>query len=300
MTVSIAHLGPPGTYAEQAALAYVRWVTQETGQEPILCPYPSIAQTLRAVDQSQAQLCVVPVENSIEGSVAITLDTLWQLDTLQIHLALVMPIAHALLSRAQTLETIHTVYSHPQALAQCQGWLEQFLPNVQLIPTNSTTEALQQVDQDWTAAAVASLRASQIYNLPILASAINDYPDNCTRFWVIGQGGFQTGRHQSSSAALSHTTLAFSVGANVPGALVKPLQVFAQRGINLSRIESRPTKRSLGDYLFFIDLEADSSQAMVQSALAELTAYTEILKIFGSYSVLPIQERGQEEAGELS
>lgn len=290
MTVSVAHLGPPGTYAEQAALAYVSWVAQETGQKPILYPYPSIAQTLRAVSQGQAQLGVVPVENSIEGSVAITLDTLWQLDTLQIQLALVMPISHALLSHAQTLETIQTVYSHPQALAQCQGWLEQFLPDVQLIPTNSTTEALQQLEQDWTVAAVASLRASQLYNLPILANAINDYPDNCTRFWVLGQSDSQTSFHQFSPAG-NHTTLAFSLRANVPGALVKPLQVFAQRGINLSRIESRPTKRSLGDYLFFIDLEAEASQVMVQSALAELTSYTEILKIFGSYSVLPIQPK---------
>jgi prephenate dehydratase len=128
MTVSIAHLGPPGTYAEQAALAYVNWVRQETGQEAILCPYPSIAQTVRAVDQGEVDLAVVPVENSIEGSVAVTLDTLWQLDKLQIQLALVLPIAHALLSHAQSLESIQTVYSHPQALAQCQGWLEQFLP----------------------------------------------------------------------------------------------------------------------------------------------------------------------------
>ena len=284
--MSIAHLGPPGTYTEQAALTYISLLAKGTGQEAILCPYPSIAQTLRAVAQAQAELAVVPVENSIEGSVAITLDTLWQLDTLQIQLALVMPIAHALLSYAQTKERIQTVYSHPQALAQCQGWLEQFLPDVQLIPTNSTTEALQQLEQDWTTGAISSLRASQLYNLPVLASPINDYPDNCTRFWVLGQS--QTS-HNISSLCASHTTLAFSLPANLPGALVKPLQVFAQRGINLSRIESRPTKRSLGDYLFFIDLEADSNSSLVQSALAELTAYTEILKIFGSYKVLPLQ-----------
>lgn len=288
MTVSIAHLGPPGTYAEQAALAYVNWFHQETGQEAILCPYPSIARTLRAVADGKAELAVVPVENSIEGSVAITLDTLWQLDTLQIQQALVLPIAHALLSRAQTLETIETVYSHPQALAQCQGWLEQFLPAVQLIPTNSTTEALQKLEQDWTAGAIASLRASQLYNLPVLATRINDYPDNCTRFWVLSQSQSQT-ISPTSSLSRSHTSLAFSMRANVPGALVKPLQVFAQRGINLSRIESRPTKRSLGDYLYFIDLEADANSSLVQSALAELAAYTEILKLFGSYNVLPIQ-----------
>jgi prephenate dehydratase len=287
MTVSIAHLGPLGTYTEQAALAYVSLVHQETGQEAILCPYPKIAQALRAVAQGQAELAVVPVENSIEGSVAITLDMLWQLDMLQIQLALVMPIAHALLSRAPTKERIQNVYSHPQALAQCQGWLEQFLPAVQLIPTNSTTEALQQLKQDWTAGAISSLSASQLYNLPVLASGINDYPDNCTRFWVLSQGQSPTSYHTPSVGG-SHTTLAFSVHANVPGALVKPLQVFAQRGINLSRIESRPTKRSLGDYLFFIDLEADTNSSLVQSALAELTAYTEILKIFGSYNVLPL------------
>jgi prephenate dehydratase len=281
--MSIAHLGPPGTHTEQAALAYVSRVTKGTGQEAVLCPYPSIAQTLRAVAQGEAQLAVVPVENSIEGSVAITLDMLWQLDTLQIQLALVMPIAHALLSHAHSKDCIEKIYSHPHALAQCQGWLEQFFPDVQLVPTHSTTEPLLHLEQDSTAGAIASVRAAELYNLPILASAINDYPDNCTRFWVIAQG--YNSSHQQRG---THTSLAFSVGANVPGALVKPLQVFAQRGINLSRIESRPSKRTLGDYLFFIDLEADAISSPVQSALTELTAYTEILKLFGSYSILHI------------
>ncbi len=288
MTVSVAHLGPPGTYTEQATLAYVSWIMKGTGQEAILCPYPSIAQTLRAVSQGKVDLAVVPVENSIEGGVAITLDMLWQLDTLQIQLALVMPIAHAILSRAQSLEDIQTVYSHPQALGQCQGWLEQFMPSVQLIPTNSTAEPLQQVEQDWTAGVIASMRAAQLYNIPVLANAINDYPGNSTRFWVLGQGQSLNNHHSSSQGDI-YTSLAFSTGANVPGSLVKPLQVFAERGINLSRLESRPTKRSLGDYLFFIDLEADANSSPVKSALKELTAYTEILKLFGSYSVLQVQ-----------
>jgi prephenate dehydratase len=278
MTVSIAHLGPTGTNAEAAALAYASWLTQK-GEQALLCPYPSIAQTLRATAQGQATLAVVPVENSIEGSVAITLDTLWQLDMLQIQQALVLPISHALISCAESKAAIRTVYSHPQALAQCQRWLEQFVPNVQLIPSNSTTEALEHLDEDRTAAAIASLRAAQMYNLPVLAHPINDYPDNCTRFWVLGKQPGTGG---------SHTSLAFSVPANVPGALVKPLQAFAVRGINLSRIESRPSKRSLGDYLFFIDLEADASLSAIESALAELTAYTETLKIFGSYTILSV------------
>ncbi len=277
MTVSIAHLGPSGTNAEQAALAYVNWV-QKTGQEAILCPYPSITLTLKAVAQAKADLAVVPIENSIEGSVTVTSDMMWQLEALHIQLALVLPIAHTLISHAQSLETIHTVYSHPQALAQCQLWLERFLPQVKLIPSNSTTEALQHLEQEPQAAAIASLRAAQLYNLPILASGINDYPDNYTRFWVVSREPLQ--------AIGSHTSIAFSLPANVPGALLKPLQIFAQRDINLSRIESRPTKRSLGEYLYFVDFEADIQSPTAQAALEELTACTEILKIFGSYNVL--------------
>ena len=279
MSVSIAHLGPAGTYAEAAALAYANRLAKETGSQALLCPYPSIAQTLHAVAQRQVDLAVVPVENSIEGGVAVTVDTLWQLDTLQIQQALVLPIRHALLSRASTLETIQTVYSHPQGLAQCQGWLEKFLPSVQLIPTNSTTEALQYLDNDSTLAVITSQRAAQLYNLPVLASGINDYPDNCTRFWVMSL-------HPSPGG--THTSLAFSLPANVPGALVKTLQVLATRGINMSRIESRPTKRSLGEYLFFIDIEANAQEPTVQDALEELASHTEILKIFGSYRVVAI------------
>lgn len=279
MSISIAYLGPPGTYTEAAALAYVRTLDRETSGQFLLCPYPSIAQALRALAQGQVHLAVIPVENSIEGSVAVTLDTLWQLDTLQIQQALVLPIRHALLSRASALESIQTVYSHPQALAQCQGWLETFLPSVQLVPTNSTTEALQYLNEDLATGAIASERAAQLYNLPILASGINDYPDNCTRFWVMSL---------HPSAGGSHTSLAFSTPANVPGALVTPLQVLASRGINMSRIESRPTKRSLGEYLFFVDIEANASQETVQAALSELAAHTEIFKIFGSYNVLLI------------
>jgi prephenate dehydratase len=285
MTIAIAHLGPSGTYAEQAAFFYLNWLKTHQGIAAELSPYPTIARSLQAVANQQVQLAVVPVENSIEGSVSMTMDTLWQLDNLSIQLALILPIAHTLISYAPNLEAIQTVYSHPQALAQCQEWLAQFLPHGTLIPSNSTTEALQNLQQDTSIAAIASERAAQLYNLPILASGINDYPENRTRFWVISQDN----SHISTSlSAPSHTSLAFSVPANLPGALVKPLQVFAQLGINMSRIESRPTKRSLGEYLFFIDVEAATRSPLMQSALAELSNYTEILKVFGSYSVLPI------------
>lgn len=283
MAVLIAHLGPSGTYAEAAALLYANWLAQTTAQETVLCPYPSIALSLRAVAEGTVPVAVVPVENSTEGSVPMTLDGLWELGSLQVQWALVLPIAHALLSHATAIETVRTVYSHPQALAQCQEWLETFLPGAHLIPTNSTTEALQYLKADLTIAAIASQRAAQLYCLPILADAINDQPDNCTRFWVLSQQPSPGGRH---------TSLAFTVH-DLPGSLVKPLQVFASQGINLSRIESRPTKRSLGDYLFFIDLEADAREPAVKKTLAELADNTQTLKVFGSYDVLPVEVRGE-------
>ncbi len=279
MAISIAHLGPPGTYTEAAAIACLDWLKQEMGQDAILSPYPSIGQTLEAVASKEAQLAVVPIENSIEGSVTMTLDNLWQLDGLRIQRALVMPIFHALLSRAENWDTIRVVYSHPQALAQCQKWLDKFLPKAQRIALNSTTEALQYLDGDSTIAAISSQRAAQLHHLPILICPINDYPDNCTRFLLLGL---------EPSPGGAYTSLAFSVGANQPGALVTPLQIFAQRNINLSRIESRPTKRSLGEYFFFIDLEANAKAPSMRSALAELANHTETLKIFGSYDVLSI------------
>ena len=285
--ISIAHLGPSGTYAELAALYYVSWLTKNTKIEASLCPYPSIFQTLCSVAKGESDLAVVPVENSIQGGVTVTLDTLWQLDNLQIQLALVVPITHSLISRSESLDSIETVYSHPQALAQCQKWLEKHLPKVQLVPTNSTTEGLKKLD-NVTAATISSLRAAQLYNLPTLANGINDYPENCTRFWVVSQPG-NTPNHEILKNTAFYTSLAFSVPANLPGVLVKPLQVFANQDINLSKIESRPTKRSLGEYLFFMDLEADVSSNKMQSALTELSNYTEILKIFGSYNVLPIE-----------
>ncbi len=279
MSISIGHLGPSGTYSEQAANSYTnKFLSHQT--ETILRPYSSIAKTLKAIAIGEIDLAVVPVENSIEGSVAITLDMLWQLDNLRIQLALILPITHALLSNAPSIGTLETIYSHPQALAQCQGWLEQHLPTAHAIAINSTTEALGKLNNEPNAGTISSPRAAQLYNVPILASSINDYPDNCTRFWVLSSS--------IQSTKGSHTSLAFSTKANVPGALVKPLQVFAQRNINLSRVESRPSKRSLGDYLFFIDLEGDTTSPAVQAAISELTEYTDTLKIFGSYDILSL------------
>ncbi|OSO88212.1 prephenate dehydratase [Cylindrospermopsis raciborskii CENA303] len=284
--INIGYLGPPGTYSEQAACFYLNWIkgNQEFQGEVILRPYPTIAKAIQAVTVQEINLAVVPVENSIEGSVSMTMDNLWQLENLQIKQALVLPINHCLISCATKLEDIEIVYSHPQALAQCQGWLGKFLPQANLSATNSTTQALEQLGKSPTTAAISSEKAAQMYDLPILSNRINDYPDNCTRFWVVApeSGG------ESFSSSSTHTSLAFSVPANIPGALVRVLQVFADLGINLSRIESRPTKRSLGEYLFFLDIEASVLSSLMTTALKNISINVEILKIFGSYTVLTV------------
>lgn len=279
MTISIAHLGPTGTYSETAALAYAEWLRKNHNQEVVFGLQPSIALALKAVANQEFDCAVVPVENSIEGSVTITLDSLWQRSNLKILRSFTIPISSMLLSRNTSLEGITTVYSHPQALGQCQKWLETFLPQAKLVPTNSTAEALQFPQQDLQFAAIASARAAQLYQVPILKATINDRPDNCTRFFVVGLENINQGNYLS---------LAFSLPENIPGALVKPLQIFAERNINLSKIESRPTKRSLGEYIFYMDLEGSVADPKVKSALKELAEYTEVLKIFGNYDLIKV------------
>ncbi len=278
MKLSLAYLGPTGTNSETAALTYSSWLAnqQHTAE---LRPYPSIAQAMQSVAKGEIDQAVVPVENSIEGSVTVVLDALWRSPNLHVHQELTIPIAHGLLSYAQSLEQIETVYSHPQGLAQCQEWLENYLPQAQLIPTKSTTEGIKYLQDDLTAAAVSAPRAAQLYQVPLLQSDIKDRPDNCTRFWIISSQISDYG---------SHLSLAFSLPQNAPGALVKALQIFAQKNINLSKIESRPTKRSLGEYIFFIDLEGNSHDATIREALTDLSTCTEVLKIFGNYNLLSI------------
>ena len=278
MAAVIAYLGPRGTFSEQAALAYQAWLQAHRGEESALAAYPSISQAILAVGQGDVSLAIVPVENSIEGSVAVTLDTLWQLESLRIQQALVLPIRHNLITHAQTADQLQTIYSHPQALGQCQQWITRHCPQATLVPTRSTAESLKHLEDSPTTAAIASTWAADLYQLPVLARTINDQPDNCTKFWILGQTETRQG---------SHTSLAFSLPINAPGALLRPLEIFAQENINLSRIESRPTKRSLGEYLFFLDLEASLASAHTQQTLEELASCTEQVKLFGSYDMIP-------------
>jgi len=277
---SIAYLGPVGTYSELAAWRYVQ--NFSNGISPDLVPYPTIPQAILAVANGRHNLAIVPAENSIQGSVTMTLDTVWELEGLQIQQALVLPIENALVGNCSDLNSITAVYSHPQPLAQCQNWLDQNLPQAQQIATNSTVEGIQTAKENVNWVAIASPRAAKMYQLPILACPINDHPDNCTRFWVLGM--------TVPTTTGSHTSIAFSLPKNTPGALVKSLEIFAERGINLSRIESRPTKRSLGDYIFFADAEAALSDLRMQEAIAALTTVTEKLKVLGSYDIMAIAD----------
>ena len=282
MRKTIAHLGPRGTYSELATLCYAKLLKENAGVDSQLKPIASISQTLYTVARKEADIAVVPIENSIEGTVVITLDTLWELECLYIQQGLTIPIVHNLLSRGRSLEGIKTVYSHPQALAQCQKWLAKNLPSAHLIPTNSTTEALHHLNQEPTAGAISSLRAAQLYDLPIKVENINDYQDNFTRFWIVSREPSTHGNHVSLGLAFTE---------NMPGVLIKPLQIFAERSINLTKIESRPNKYCLGEYLFFIDLEGDSSEQTIKEALNNLKNVSKWLKIFGNYDIIKIPRK---------
>lgn len=288
MITTIAYLGPEGTYSQLAALAYSIELEKGAGIVSRLKSFPSIPRSLQATAQGATTLTLVPVENSIEGGVTPTLDTLWQLKRLKIHQAMIMPIHHGLLSYAPNLEAVKVVYSHPQALSQCQLWLEQQLPWATLVPTSSTAEPLQHLSDSPTIAAVSSAWAAELYDLPVLAQNINDHSDNCTKFWVLGLEDSQDNQTQPNLE--SHTSLAFSLPINAPGALLQPLQVFAQHGINLSRIESRPAKRALGEYVFFVDLEASIQEIRTQTAIQALATCTETLINFGSYNLVSLEQ----------
>ncbi|MGD1897843.1 MAG: prephenate dehydratase [Phormidesmis sp.] len=278
MTVSIAHLGPKGTFSDFAAATYAK---SRSDKETQMKAYPTIAQAIKATEKGETDFCVVPVENSIGGGVMITLDTLWELKTLQIQQAFTLPVQHALISKAQQIVDIEKVYSHPQALSQCRNWLSGNLAAAQLIAASSTAEPLTRLEEDDKTGAIASKWGATVYNLPVLAHPINDYADNYTRFWVLGKQAATKG---------TYTSLAFSLPTNEPGALLKPLQLFSALDINMSRIESRPTKRLLGEYVFFIDMEADASTSKMQTALELLKMHTTNLKYLGSYDLTEIQE----------
>ncbi len=272
---SIAHLGPVGTYAEAATLEILQLQDWDPATVDIK-PLSTIAEVLVALAEGQTQWGVVPIENSLEGGVSMTLDTLWRLAPLHVHRAIEIPIRHCLITTASDLSEIKAVYSHPQALGQCQEWLRLNLSQAMRIATRSTTEELPRLATHPHDAVIASRRAAELYDLPVLAGPINDHPGNFTRFWLVGVEMSRQG---------SFSSIAFSLPENLPGTLLRPLQVFADRQLNMSRIESRPTKKSAGTYVFFVDIEHPDLDTLPSDVLEELQAITETLKFLGSYSV---------------
>ena len=275
----IAFLGPAGTYGEQAAMGLA---ALEQIEQPRFLPQVGIRAVVKALADGNCEAAVVPVENSVEGGVTACLDALWEHPELRVARALVLPIRHALLGSGP-LEGVSEVLSHPQALAQCSQWLADQLPTALQLPTSSTAEAARMVAGSRFRAAIASLKAAREHGLEVLAYPINDVPGNCTRFLLLERG------ERSLEGPLA--SLAFSLQANQPGALLQALACFAHRGLNMSRIESRPSKREMGEYIFFVDLDLPQGAAPLQQALEELRPLCEHLVVFGAYPLTQITEQ---------
>lgn len=281
---TIAFLGPAGTYGEQASR---RLALLLGAPEVTLQPQVGIRNVIQALQEGRCDAAVVPVENSVEGGVTTCLDVLWEsglagAEPLGIERALILPIRHALLSEGD-LDQISEVLSHPQALGQCSLWLQQHLPAALQLSTSSTAEAARMVRGSRFRAAIASRQAGQEHGLPERAYPINDQPGNCTRFLLLRR--LSRGGGTAGGGVGQATSLAFSLHSNAPGGLVRALQCFADRDLNMSRIESRPSKRELGEYVFFVDLETEGQPDALNDALKVLAPLCERLVCFGSYPI---------------
>ncbi len=265
--VSVAYLGPPGTFTHMAARS-------RFGLAATYVEASTIAAVFDAVARQTAQLGVVPIENSTEGGVNFTLDCLIEYDV-SIRSELVLDVAHCLVARQEDLASIDHVYSHPQGLAQCRSWLGKHLPHAQLVVSPSTSAAARQAAQDERAAAVASRLAAELHGLRVLRDSIQDRVQNATRFIVLaGSDAPATGNDK--------TSLVFST-PHKKGALRAVLEIFDDENLNLTRIESRPYGSRMWEYAFFTDVEGHRSDAAVARALARLQSTCGKVKVLGSY-----------------
>jgi len=272
MATQVAYLGPKGTYAEKAAHTLAKLENIET---PAFIPCVGLRSVVEQVANNSCKAAVVPIENSVEGGVSATLDGLWRHPELFIQRVIVMPIRHCLISSGSMSE-ISEVLSHPQALAQCSGWLNKNLSNAVQLPTNSTAEAVKMITRSKFRAAIASRSSSQVEGLKELAYPINDVAGNRTRFVLL--------RSNANKVNGDIASLAFSLHQNSPGALLEALSFISNLGLNMSRIESRPSKRELGEYIFFIDVELTNHEPKLYKELMNmLKPLCENLVGFGSY-----------------
>ena len=270
MTHSIAYLGPAGTFTEEASVRYDAAAS--------LVPLPSIAAVGSAVATGSSEEGVVPIENSLEGAVNDTLDLLIREPLLRIRRELILPVEHCLMVRSGTdNEDIQVVISHPQALGQCREYIERRFPKATAMASLSTAAAVEQMKvSEVPAAAIAPRRAAELYGADIIDQGIQDRPNNVTRFVVLARDDHpRTGRDK--------TSLCFSFDEDIPGQLYGVIKEFAERDINLAKIESRPTKDGLGRYMFLIDLEGHKQDPSIAEAITLLQAKVTTCKIFGSY-----------------
>ena len=270
MARTLAFLGPAGTYTEEAALLY------DPGAE--LRPCPSITAVGLAVASGETAQGVVPIENSIEGSVNFTLDLLVSEASIFISNEIVLPIEHYLMGKPGTrLADVEVIYSHPQALAQCRDYLERNFYNAARSASLSTALAVgDAMGSNVPAAAIAPLRSAELYSAEILDSGIQDVAANVTRFVVLS-------KEDHSPTGNDKTSLFFHFDQDVPGQLYAVMGDFARREINLAKIESRPTKRSLGQYLFFVDCDGHREDRLLGEAIEAVRGKVSSLRVLGSY-----------------
>jgi chorismate mutase/prephenate dehydratase len=263
----VAFLGPEATFTHTAARS-------RFGLSARYVPAATIAGVFTEIEKGQADLGVVPIENSTEGVVSSTLDMFLESE-LTISSEIVLPVQQCLLTRTGLLDAVQKVYSHPQALAQCRSWLAANLPRAALIEVASTALAARLAKDDPACAAVASELAGHLYDLRVARRSIEDEAGNATRFLVIGRAAAQpTGRDK--------TSLMLSV-KDTPGVLYRVLEPLAAQGVNMTRIESRPSRRRAWDYVFFVDIDGHAGDERVARALKALTAVCEQVKVLGSY-----------------
>src|SRR5436305_9224395 len=286
----VGYFGPEGTFTQEALLLAIgEGSGGRTGQGIELVPRPTIYDTVMAVHGRMVERALVPIENSLEGSVNATLDALaMETEDVAIVGELVHPIRHCLIARTELeLDQIEAVVSHPQATAQCARFIRAWLPQARVLAGSSTADAVRLVaEHEGPWAALANRLAAERYGCRVLRAGVEDVADNETRFVWLAPVGTPPGAPWDSDPVLGpwKTAIVFwGVGADAPGWLVACLAEFASRGVNLTRIESRPRKQGLGHYMFFLDLEGRDTEQHVADALAGLRAHVEVLRVLGSF-----------------
>jgi prephenate dehydratase len=276
----LGYLGPPGTFSEEAVRS-----APDAG-DATLVALPTVRDTVMAVHDGAVERAVVPIENALEGPVGVTLDTLADDDTdVEIVGEVVIAVSPCLIARDGTpLDAIERVLSHPQATSQCARFLREQLPGAVVAAADSTAEAVRiVVAQPAPWAALGTRRAAELYGASVLAAGVEDEPGNATRFVWLARAGTEP-----DPAAPSKTSLAFwGRGDDSPGWLVRCLSEFAFRGVNLTKIESRPLRARLGHYRFFVDCEGGAREGPVAEAVVGLDKHCEQVKILGSYPAAP-------------